>query len=188
MHVPDSDEFEDEQPLPSRRHFGIEEGVFILLIILSLLGIIITDFSVHDGYGYWLLMVFVFSLLSLFVSWLQAKTREEDFGQIVKQQGLHWLHTLIIVGAASLLNKSGQLSEIGATLVILLILALSTMLDGARIGWQFSLLGFFLAACAIIVAYVQPFIWACVSLAIVVVIGSFLWGYWASKYRTEDES
>lgn len=180
---------QDQQPASYRRHFGVEEAVFILLVLLSLLGIVVTDFSPHDGYGYWLLMVFVFAMLSIFVSWLQAKKSEEmDFGEIIKQQGLHWLHTLIIVGAAALLNKSGQLSEIAASLVVLLILALATMLDGFRIGWQFSVLGFFLAACAIIVAYVQAFILACASLATLIVIGTVVWGFWRHKHGTADES
>ena len=175
-----------EDLLAPRRHFGLEESVFIVLVILSLFGIAITDYSPHDGYGFWLMMVFVFGGLSIFVSWLQAKTNNTDFGEIVKRQGLHWLHTLIIVGAAFLLNKSEQLSEIGASLVILLILALSTMLDGWRIGWQFSLLGFFLAACAIIVAYVEQFIWACSGLGFLVVIGSFLWTYRIRKQSAYD--
>lgn len=180
---------DDQQARPAnlarRRYFGVEEAVFILLVLLSLLGIVITDFSPHDGYGYWLLMVFIFAMLSIFVSWLQAKKSEElEFGEIVKQQGLHWLHTLIVVAAAALLNKSGQLTEIAASLVILLILALATLLDGFRIGWQFSVLGFFLAACAIIIAYVQAFILACSGLAILLVCVSLLWGFWLQKQGT----
>lgn len=175
-----------DELLASPRRFGLEEAVFIVLVLLSLLGIIITDYSPHDGYGYWMMMVFLFGILSIFVSWLQAKSNEIDFGEIAKQQMMHWLHTLVIVGAAFLLNKSGQLTDISASLVILLILALSTMLDGYRIGWQFSLLGFFLAACAIIVAYVEQFIWACSGLGLVVVIGTFLWNYWIRKQSAFD--
>lgn len=179
---------QDQQTTPQRRHFGVEEGIFILMVVLSLLGIVVTDFSPQDGYGYWLLMVLIFAMLSIFVSWLQAKKSEElEFGEIVKQQGLHWLHTLIIVAAAYLLNKSGQLSEIAASLVILLILALATMLDGFRIGWQFSVLGFFLASCAIIVAYVPAFILACSSLAAVMVIGTLLWGFMLNKRGSAHE-
>ncbi|MGR8930355.1 MAG: hypothetical protein ACU836_06920 [Gammaproteobacteria bacterium] len=176
----------DELLAPERR-FGLEEAVFVVLVILSVTGIVITDFSPHDGYGYWLIMVFVFGALSIFVSWLQAKSADYDFLDIAKQQAMHWLHTLFIVGAAFLLNKSGQLTDISASLVILLILALSTMLDGYRIGWQFSLLGFFLAACAIIVAYVEWFIWACAGLGLLVVIGSFLWTYWLRQSNDFNE-
>ncbi len=178
----------EQQLMPLKRYFGIEEAVFILLMILSLLGIIITDFSQHDGYGYWMFMVLVFGVLSMFVSWLQAKNNESDIAEIVKVQGLHWFHTLIIVGVSSLLNKSGELTELSATLVILLILALATMLDGMRIGWQFSLLGFFLAACALIVVYVEEFIWVCGGLALLVVIGTLFWGYRLRRQSTRVEN
>ncbi|MBS3963917.1 MAG: hypothetical protein KGZ80_05360 [Methylomonas sp.] len=169
----------DDSATESPKHYlGLEEGIFILMVVLSLTGISVTNFSVHDGYGYWLFMVFVFGLVSIVVSWLQSRTNDNDFSIIIKQQGLHWFHTLVIVAAASLLNKSGQLSEIAATLVVLLILALATMLDGFRIGWQFSLLGFFLASCALIIAYVQPFMWYCIGLAILVIAATLLWARW----------
>lgn len=176
-------EQQDLQVRPHKRHFSIEETVFIVMILLSLLGIVITDFSQHDGYGYWMFMGFVFGMLSIFVSWLQAKTHEKDFQEIVRIQSLHWLQTMLIVGASSLLNKSGDISEISASLVILLILSLATMLDGMRIGWQFSLVGFYLATCAVLVAYVNAFIWACSVLAVLVVAGTLLWGYWIRAAR-----
>ncbi|AMK77037.1 MULTISPECIES: hypothetical protein [Methylomonas] len=169
---------------PKRRHFGIESAVFVLLILLSLGGIFITDFSPDDGYGYWLLMVFVFGVVSVFVSWLQTKRKDLDFGDILKAQAMHWLHTIIVVGAASLLNKSGQLQGLSADLVILLILGLSTLLDGYHIGWQFSLLGFFLVGCTIIIGYVNPFMWACVALAVVIIVGAILRGL---SLRDEDD-
>ena len=177
-------DIQDEQSSPHRRHFSIEETVFILMVILSLLGIVITDFSRSDGFGYWMIMVVVFGALAIFVSWMQAKTSENDFAEIVKEQGRHWLHTLIVVGAASLIIKT----EINASLVILLILALATMLDGMRIGWQFTLLGFFLATCAIIVAYVEHFILACVGLAVLVTTGTFVWGFWLNRQSAEKEN
>ncbi|OAI17566.1 hypothetical protein [Methylomonas koyamae] len=169
---------------PGKRHFVIEQVVFILLIVLSLAGIYITNFNPDDGYGYWLLMVFVFGLLSVFVAWLQSKSSEANFGEILKAQAMHWLHTIIVVAAALFLNKSGQLSGVAADLVILLVLGLSAMLNGYHVGWEFSLLGFFLVSCAIIIGYIPAFIWASVVLAIVIVIASFMRAFW---FRPEDD-
>lgn len=183
-----NEENQEIQPNPAHKHFNLEEAIFVLLVILSLLGIVITDFNQHDGYGYWTIMVVVFGLLAIFVSWLQAKTGDNAFGEIAKEQGLHWLHTLIVVGAASLIIKSGHMSEISASLVILLILGLATMLDGMRIGWQFTLVGFFLVISATIVAYVEKFIFACIGLGVLVVIGTFLWGYWLNSQNAQGEN
>lgn len=167
-----------------KRHFAIEQIVFILLIILSLAGIYITSFNPDDGYGYWLLMVFVFGLLSVFVAWLQSRGTDASFTVVLKAQGMHWLHTIIVVIAASFLNKSGQLTGVTADVVILLILGLSAMLDGYHVGWEFSLLGFFLVGCAIIIGYIPAFIWASVVLAIIIIIASFMRGLW---FRSVDE-
>ncbi|PPD29867.1 MAG: hypothetical protein CTY19_16855 [Methylomonas sp.] len=173
------EEFEQSETLfPLRRHFGVEQTVFIIMLLLSLLGIVVTDFSRHDGYGYWLFMVMVFGMLSIFVSWLQSKQGEIDFNDIVREQASHWLLTLLVVVCAYLVQKSGQLSETSASLVILLLLAMATMLDGRRIGWQFILIGLYLAASAIIIAYVDAFLWACGGLGLTVVIGTFLWNKW----------
>lgn len=169
---------------PGKRHFGIEQTVFILLILLSLGGIFITDFNPDDGYGYWLLMVFVFGLLSTFVAWLQTKSGDADFGDMLKAQAMHWLHTIVVVIAASFLNKSGQLSGVSADMMILLILGMSAMLDGYHVGWEFSLLGFFLVGCAVIIGYFHPFMWACVALSLVIVAASFMRVFW---FRSADD-
>lgn len=175
-----------EERFVAPRYFGLEQTIFIAMLLLSLVGMIITDFSRHDGYGYWLFMVLVFGVLSILVSWLQSKTGEIEFGEIVKEQASHWLLTLVIVGAAFFIQKSGQLTETSASLVILLLLAMSTILDGRRIGWQFMLIGCYLVASAIIIAYVDAFIWFCSGLAVTVVIGTFLWHKWILKYRDND--
>lgn len=177
----------DEQ-IPQQRHFGVEQSVFIVMLFLSLAGMVVTDFSRHDGYGYWLFMVLVFGLLSIFVSWLQSKRGAIDFGDIVKQQATHWLLTLLVVVCAYLVQKSGQLTEDNASLMILLLLAMATMLDGQRIGWQFILIGLYLAGSAIIIAYVEAFFWPCSSLGVAVVIGTFLWNKWVIKQENHVDS
>lgn len=171
----------DSQFVEHRRRFRIEEGIFILLLLLSLLGIGITHFSPEDGYGYWLMMVLVFGLLAVLITWLQAKKTDIDFAAIVKEQTLHWATSLLVVGGAFLLQKSGRLDESSASLVVLLILSLATMLDGIRIGWQFSLVGFFLGACAIIVAYLEQFMLASSLLALAIIACTILWEIWIHK-------
>lgn len=174
-------QIQDNQFVEHRRRFQIEEGIFILLLILSLVGIGVTDFSPEDGYGYWLIMVLIFGVLAVLVSWLQSKKADTDFGAIVKEQTLHWTTSLIVVGGAFLLQKSGRLDESSASLVILLLLSLATMLDGIRVGWQLSLVGFFLGACAIIIAYVEQFILASALLAIAIITCTILWEVWRHK-------
>ena len=58
------------------------------------------------------------------------------------------------------------------------------MLDGYHMGWQFNLLGFFLIGCTIIIGYVNPFMWACVALAVAIIVGAMLRGL---SLRHQDE-
>ena len=75
----------------TKRHFYIEEVILILLLTLSLVGVRITDYSPVDGYGYWIIMVFVFALLAITIAWLQSKHRITDFKKILYEQSWHWL-------------------------------------------------------------------------------------------------
>jgi len=51
----------DDSMTSARRKRQIEAIILILLLILSLTGIFINDYSPADGFGYWLMMVFVFA-------------------------------------------------------------------------------------------------------------------------------
>lgn len=172
---------QDDQYITGKRKFQLEEGLLIFLLILSLAGISITDYSPHDGFGYWIIMVFVFGLSAIFIAWLQSKHMEGEFKEIVKDQCLHWTTSLLVVGGSFLLQKSGQLSAQSAGLVILLLLSLATMLDGLRIGWRFSLVGLFLGTSSVIGAFYEMFFWIDISIAVVIVIATFLWEYWINK-------
>ena len=161
--------------ITAKRKFHIEEAILILLLILSLVGIGITDYSPADGYGYWIIMMLVFALFAILIAWLQSKHRTSDFKKILREQSMHWATSLLMVGGAFLIQKSGRLAPENAGLVILLILSLSTILDGLRVGWRFSLVGLFMGVSAVIAAYIEHFLWLALVIAIVIVAATILW-------------
>lgn len=172
---------ETAQFITEKRKFQVEDGILILLLILSLTGIAITNFSPDDGYGYWIIMVFVFGIFAILIGWLQSKHTQSEFQEIVKHQSLHWAISLLVVTGAFLLQKSGQLSPQSAGLVILLLLSLATMLDGLRIGWRFSLVGLFLGSSSVLGGFYEMSIWMDIVLAIAIVAATFGWEYWINK-------
>jgi hypothetical protein len=103
-----------------------------------------------DGYGYWIIMVFVFALLAITIAWLQSKHRITDFKKILYEQSWHWLTSLLVVEGVFSLQKTEHLTQENAGLIIMMILAQSTILDGLRVGWRFGLVGIFLGISAII--------------------------------------
>ena len=167
--------------ITEKRRFHIEEAILVLLLILSLVGIGIMDFSPADGYGYWLIMVVVFCLFAMIIGWLQSKHRSDDFKIILREQSIHWFTSLLVVGGAFLIHQSGRIAEEDAGLIILLILSLSTILDGLRVGWRFSMVGLFLGVAAVVSVYTPHFLWVELTIAIVIVLATISWELWMEK-------
>ncbi len=172
---------QEEQFISNKRKFQVEEAILIFLLFLSVVGISITDFSPDDGYGYWIIMAFVFALFAILIAWLQSKHRPGDFKEIVKHQCLHWATTLLVVGETLLLQKSGHIGSESSVLVILLLLSLATILDGLRIGWRFSLLGLFLGFSSVIAAFFEFFLLINIIVAILIIFFTFLAEYLITK-------
>lgn len=160
----------------------IEEAVLILLIILSLVGVGITDFSPTDGYWYWMFMIVIFGLISIVTGFLESRS---ETGSVVKDilivQVIHWLGAMLTVLAVFLLLQAGRLNFENTGLVILLILAMATFIDGIRLGWRFSMAGIFLGMTAVIAAYFEEFMWIVLILAIVIIAITLAWEHRAKR-------
>jgi hypothetical protein len=171
----------DPLPLTEKRKFQVEEAVLILLLVLSLVGNGVTDFSPADGYWYWMAMIVVFYLAAVLIGWIQSKHHFGDFKQLFLEQLFHWAASMLSVGATFSLLHAGQLTMVNTGLVIMLILSLATILDGLRVGWRFSMNGVFLGASAVISAYVTRPIWIEVLLALGIVVFTILVEHWRER-------
>jgi hypothetical protein len=163
--------------ISARRKRQIEAIILILLLILSLGGIFINDYAPSDGFGYWVMMVFIFAFFSIIMGWLQARQQNEDFGPILRDQALHWLFSLLVVGGASIVLKP----ENNSGLIILLILSLAVVLDGMRVGWRFSVVGIFLGVSAVIPTYTQHFFWVELVIVAAIVILTIIRSFWVRR-------
>ena len=177
---------EEDTLITEKSRFHIEEAILVLLLILSLIGIGIMDYSSADGYSYWLIMVFVFCLFAIIIGWLQSKHRSEDFKLVFREQSIHWMTSLLVIGGLFLIHQSGRISQQDSALVVLLILSLSTMLDGLRVGWRFSLVGLFLCASAVVSIYTSHFLWMEMAIALLIVGATVLYDLWQEKRQNHD--
>jgi len=171
----------EKTEMTAKRRFYVEEAILILLLTLTLVGVWITDYSPVDGYGYWMIMVFVFALLAMTMAWQQSRHRITDFKKIIREQSLHWFTSLLVVEGVFSLQKSEHLTQEDAGLVIMMILAQSTILDGLRVGWRFSLVGIFLGISAIIAANTHHFFWIELIIAILIVAVTILIEVWQER-------
>jgi hypothetical protein len=163
--------------ISARRKRQIEAIILILLLILSLGGIFINDYAPSDGFGYWVMMVFIFAFFSIIMGWLQSQQEGGDFGSVLRDQALHWLFSLLVVGGASIVLKH----ENDSGLIILLILSLAVVLDGLRVGWRFSIVGIFLGVSAVIPTYTQHFFWVELVIVATIITLTIIWSFWLRR-------
>ena len=153
----------------------IEKVTMALLIILSMIGISIMDFSPSEGYKYWVGMVPIFGIGAIIINFTQANQGEHIVRKIFIEQLLLWLGAFLALCGTLLLLHSDALDNKNTGLVMLLILSLATYIDGLRIGWRFSLLGNFLGLTAVSIAYLDNFMWLLFGLAAITISLSIFW-------------
>ena len=152
-----------------KRLFGLYEIILIVLILLSMIGIGITDFSPADSRLYWLAMVPVFAGACLILEWSRARGRGQKWTTIVRTQLLLWFGLLLAVLLVYFLLHTGRLDNENTGLIILLLLALTTFFAGIHLGWRLFIVGIFLGLALIGAAYLEEFVWMFLIIALVVV-------------------
>jgi len=152
-----------------KRLFGLYEIILIVLILLSMIGIGITDFSPADSRLYWLAMVPVFAGACLILEWSRARGRGQKWTTIVRTQLLLWFGLLLAVFLVYFLLHAGRLDNENTGLIILLLLALTTFFAGIHLGWRLFIVGIFLGLALIGAAYLEEFVWMFLIIALVVV-------------------
>ena len=152
-----------------KRLFGLYEIILIVLILLSMIGIGITDFSPADSRLYWLAMVPVFAGACLILEWSRARGRGQKWTTIVRTQLLLWFGLLLAVFLVYFLLHTGRLDNENTGLIILLLLALTTFFAGIHLGWRLFIVGIFLGLALIGATYLEEFVWMFLIIALVVV-------------------
>jgi hypothetical protein len=148
--------------------------IFCVLILFTLFGVALTNMSPADAHKYWLVMNFVFALGAIFTGWQKAADKAEKT-RLVTSQLFHWGTTLVAVAIVYAFFHSGQIQNETISLMILLILAFSAFLDGIHVGWHFSVIGILLAISAVIISYIDEYIWIIATIAILIVSISYYW-------------
>jgi hypothetical protein len=162
-------------PRPPTRSARIEEIGFGVLLLLSLGGIAVSDFSRDWGLTYWLVMVPLFSAASIYSAWTRARSRNERLGRRLWVQLLHWSVLALAVWAIFLFERTGRLNRDDAGLVALLAVALTTILAGVHFDWRLAVLGVLLGLAAGAAAMVEEFFWMLLIPALLLGAAALLW-------------
>ena len=160
---------------------GLEvfEIIFVILVVLSVIGIGITDFSPARSYWYWFAMAPIFACACLILEWMRFGGEGKSWLSILRNQLLTWFGLLVAVQLVFLLLRAGRLTFESTGLVILLLLALTTFIVGINLGYQLCVLGAFLGLTLLVVAYLEQYVWVVLAAALLVVAAALL----MLKYR-----
>jgi hypothetical protein len=154
---------------------SLDKIIFIALLVLAMIGVGITNFSPKLSHTYWLGMVVVFGIGALISGRSKVREGETTLKAYVAVHLLHWAGSFLAVIGAYTFIGSGIANLEDTGLMILLMLALATYTDGLRIGWRFSLAGLFLGATAVMIAYIDQFMWIALAVGIILLLFGLYW-------------
>ncbi len=147
--------------------------VALAMIILSFVGLVVSDVRREGAWNYWRIMVPVFALLCLFLSWYLRRRKHALTTATIWHELAQWLGLALAVYLVSVFVGVGLIGRFQAGLVILILLALTTFVTGIYIEPTFLviglLLGLFAAGAALLAAYLYT-----VMLPITLVVAAFL--------------
>jgi len=153
-----------------KRLIGVSEFMLIAIFIIAGGGVAITDMSPSWGYWFWLGVVPLLAIASLYRSWVGEKKREGGVIWTLRVQILHWLGLLGALEIVFLLyTYTNRIDAAQSGLVSLLVVALSTFLAGIHFHWHFAVLGIMLALSTLAMAWVEAFVWIVIPLVFIAV-------------------
>lgn len=115
--------------------------VGLVMLILSFVGLIVTDLYQQGALNYWRIMVPLFALLSIGLSYYLRKKHHEITAIKIWHEVLHWLGLIIMVYLLSMYVEMGVYSRFQAALGTIALLALSTYLAGVYLDSSFIVIG-----------------------------------------------
>ncbi|NOT86374.1 MAG: hypothetical protein HOP02_16680 [Methylococcaceae bacterium] len=160
-------------------------NLFMVLLLLSLLGVAISDISPVKSHAYWLIMMVLFAGTAILANVIEGDDDNDgvELKKEITQQILHWLGGFVAVMIVYGFYHTGRLTPEATGLVVLLILALTTYLDGIRLGWRFSFAGVFLGIMAVFAAYIEEYMWQILIFAIGIITFSYYWEFKRKKLK-----
>jgi hypothetical protein len=158
-----------------RLKVGFEEVAFLGLVVLSVIGEFVGNYSPILSFWYWLSMIPVFAGTAIVTEWRRTRTEGKTAMSVIMIQVAHWSGTLLGLFATYSLWNVGRLGNEHTGLVVMLLLALTTFLDGYHVGWRFYLAGLLLFAYTVIAAMLKAVMWVALLIAIPVVVFGLYW-------------
>ena len=153
----------------------------LLMLALSFIGLMISNTSENGAWIYWRAMVFVFAVLSIFLSWYLRSKQRVNMPSTIWREVVQWVGLGFAVYLISIFVNVGVIGQFQAGLMTLTLLALNTFTTGIYVEATFLAigvaLGLFALAAAIFIKYVY-------TIMLPITIGVVLLLIWISRKRS----
>jgi hypothetical protein len=133
--------------------------IFVILVVLSIIGIGIMEYSQKYALWYWLSMAPLFGGASLGLAWKTAHETDTTAGRHIRRQTLHWLVLVVGLLLVFLLDHFENLPAGVSGLIALLMLGVTTVLAGVHFEWRMGVLGAVLLLTFVAGVFAESFFW-----------------------------
>ena len=150
-------------------------GIYIFMIAWAVVGLAYTDIVPSHSVTFWLLTTVLFAIVAIVHVF---RSGADDRGSLALKQLAHWGAFF----AAMVLLHSQLVQDLVAgdpsVIVVLILLALATFLDGIYVDWRFCVVGLVLASGSLIVAWLDDWALLLTLAGVVVVALGVLYAMW----------
>ncbi|MBI5273950.1 MAG: hypothetical protein HY860_02715 [Chlamydiales bacterium] len=145
----------------------------LIMLIFSFIGLVISDVKKEGAWLYWRIMVPIFALLCLWLSWYLRRVKHSLSAIKIWHEILHWCGLLISVYLVSIFVDMGVMERLDASLVVIILLALTTFIAGIYIEFTFIPIGIMLGLFSVGAALTEEYLYT-VMLPITIAVAAFL--------------
>lgn len=163
-----------------RRRFGrflVRLLPYAVMLALALVGIAYTDLLPRHSIWYWQLLTVVFALICVASEWPQASDTGRKRVRLVVTQVLHWGLFLLAMRLLFLPVMQKNMDADITGLVLMYMLAFSTVLAGIYVNWRLCIPAVFLGVGVLAVAFLDQASALMMVIAGVIFAAVWLWYY-----------
>jgi hypothetical protein len=176
------------QPTPSVSGlfagFLMRELPYVVMIVLAVVGVAYTNLVPGVSLLYWQILAGVYGLICVLIEWPRLAPEPKERLRLVVTQVLHWGAFLLAMRLLFLPTLQKNLTSELTGLVLVYVLALSTFLAGIYINWRLAVVGVFLWASLVAIAFVELANALIIVLALLVIAGIWLW----NRFEAQTQS
>jgi hypothetical protein len=157
---------------------------YLILLVLSLIGICWANLAHDHSTLYWGLMTPVCALVCIIEAWRNSAEHHTRI-RLVVLQAAQWVGVMVAMYLVGVSDLRDLLDDDALGLMMLTLLALGLFISGLNLViWQFCVLGMFLAVAVPVIAWVEAASVLLVLLAAIIVLAALAW-LW---YRVRQEA